>query len=696
MKSFGPFNQKFPFMLHGGDYNPDQWRHVPGTVEEDFGLFPLAGINSVSIGIFAWTALEPEEGRFEFGWLDEVMDRCAKQGMAAVLATPSGAKPNWMAKKYPEIRRMSPPCQGGGWGGNLEPLREVQQTRHNHCFTSPVYRAKCAEMNARLARRYAKHPALALWHVSNEYGGTCHCPLCYAAFQKWLQAKYKTLDALNQAWWSGFWAHTFTAWDQIMTIDPSVEGMRLDWKRFTTDQTVDFFLAESAPLRQHTPDVPVCINTMGFYEGLDYWRFAPHLDVVSFDSYPDYHDRPDPEGLAASSAMWHDLNRSLKCGKPFLLMESAPGTVNWKPINRLLRPGVHRLKSIQAVAHGADSVQYFQIRKGRGGSEKFHAAVIDHVGAKQTPQTRMFQEVAQVGKDLQALAPVVGAATPAKVAVIYDWDARWALDASAGPSKNAKDYFTHCTQHHRPFWKRGVGVDIINGDCRLDDYAVVIAPSLYLLRKGFAERVEQFVTRGGVFVATWLTGIADDSGLVFQGGVPGPLRKLLGIWAEEIDYLYDDETNAANFAQGNPAGLSGQFSLKNICDVIHAETAQVVATYGRDFYAGKPCVTVNTVGNGEAWYIAADGGRDLLDAFYGQLIARQKLPRALDAEQPDGVAAQTRANANGVFTFVCNYANEPRAALLGAAPRVDLLSGKTVAGTVTLPPYGVMVLKQSN
>ena len=690
MKNSPPFNPKFPFMLHGGDYNPDQWRHVPGTVDEDFSLFPLAGINSVSIGIFAWTALEPEEGKFEFGWLDDIMDRCASRGMAAVLATPSAAKPNWMAKKYPEIRRMTSPSPI--WGGNLSPLREEQHTRHNHCFTSPVYRAKCTEMNTRLAQRYAGHPALALWHVSNEYGGTCHCPLCYAAFQRWLQKKYETLDALNHAWWTGFWAHTFTAWEQITTIDPSVDGMRLDWCRFTTDQTVDFFRAESAPLREHTPGVPVCINMMGFYDGLDYWRFAPHVDVVSFDSYPDYHDRPDPEHPAAAAALWHDLNRTLK-QKPFLLMESAPGPVNWKPFTRLIRPGVHRLKSIQAVAHGADSVQYFQIRKGRGGSEKLHAAVIDHVGAAQAPQTRMFQEVAQVGKDLQALAPVIGAATPAKVAMIYDWDSRWALEASAGPSKYAKECLRHGEKHHRAFWKRGVGVDIINGDCEVDGYDVVIAPSVYLLRKGFAGRVEKFTANGGTFVATWLTGVVDDSGLVFQGGLPGPLRKLLGIWSEEIDYLYDDETNAAVFADGNLAGLNGAFALKNVCEVIHAETAQTVAAYGRDFYAGKPCVTVNAFGKGEAWYIAADGGRELLDAFYAKLIARKNLPRALRDDQPEGVAAQARGNENGVFTFVSNYSGKPADALLGSTPRVDLLSGATVSGKVTLPPYGVMVLK---
>lgn len=682
---FPPVNPKFPFLWHGGDYNPDQWRHVPGTVDEDFRLFPLAGINSVSIAIFGWAALEPEEGRYEFGWLDDIMDRCADRGMAVVLATPSGAKPNWMAAKYPEIRRMQPPSFG------LEPLRQTQFIRHNHCFTSPVYRQKCVAMNAALAQRYGQHPALALWHVSNEYHGDCHCPLCFGAFQAWLRRKYGSLDGLNQAWWTGFWSHAFTAWEQIGTLDWSIEGMMLDWKRFVTEQTVDFYRTEAAPLRQLTPEVPLTVNMMGFFEGLDYWRFAPHVDVVSWDNYPAYHDRPGAtESAACGIAMAHDLNRSLKRGKPFLLMESSPGPTNWMPVNRLLRPGCHRLKSLQAIAHGSDSVQYFQLRKGRGGSEKFHGAVIDHAGHE---HTRMFAEVAQVGADLQALAPVVGAATPAKVGLIVDWEARWALNLSGGPSGNAKDYIGTCQAHYRPYWKRGVAVDILNGDTPLDGYDVILAPSLYLLRDGLADRLEAFVERGGTLVATYLTGIADERGLVFTGGWPGPLRKVLGVWAEETDYLYDDERNAVAFAPGNPLELAGEFPVTHVCDVLHAESAQPVALYGRDFYAGTPAITVNRFGRGEAWYVAAKGENDLLDALHGAIVARRQLPRALAADQPEGVVAQCRVNGATSFTFVSNFAGEPREARLGPQPRLDLLTGGTVSGTVQLPPYGVMVLQ---
>lgn len=678
---------KFPFFLHGGDYNPDQWRHVPGTVDEDFRLFKLAGVNSVSVGIFSWAAIEPSEGVYDFGWLDDIMDRCAKDGMAVVLATPSGAKPNWMAEKYPEIRRRT------SYGWCVEPQQDLQAGRHNHCLTSTVYREKVAGIDRILAERYGNHPALALWHISNEFGGECRCPHCMQAFREWLQKKYGTLEAMNQAWWTGFWSHTFSSWSQIVAIDTTIDGLVLDWKRFVSDTTASFLKNEADALKSVNPDIPVTTNFMGFYEPLDYNRLAKFIDVASWDNYPPYHDRPGmAERTAASRAIMHDLCRSFKKA-PFLMMESSPGPVNWMPVNRLLRPGVHRLKSIQAVAHGSDSVQYFQIRKGRGGCEKFHGAVIDHVG---DDSPRMFREVAGVGRDLESIRDVLGSSTPAEVAIVNDWENRWALNNAQGPSEQAKDLIGNGLHaNYIPYWKRGVPVDVVSPEDDLSKYKIVVAPLCFLVQDGFAEKVEKFVAAGGTFVTTFLSGVVDKNCLVSRGGFPGPFKGICGIWAEETDYLYPDESNTVSFEAGNSLGVSGEFTVKYVCEVVHAQDAESLASYEKDFYKGCPALTLNRYGKGQALYIAAHGGDDFYSAVHGALVEKLGLRRAIASDLPEGVAATIREKNGRAFIFVQNYANEEREVDLGSGKFRDLLSSAEQSGKVMLPPYGVMVLEEA-
>lgn len=663
---------KLSFIGHGGDYNPDQWRHIPGTLDEDIRLMKKSGCNLMSVGIFSWAALEPEEGVYDFGWLEEVLNKFAANGIYAFLATPSGARPQWMSKKYPEVLRV-----------NELGIRHIHGVRHNHCFTSPVYREFVRKMNTALAEKFGTHPAVVGWHISNEYGGECHCDLCQNAFRAYLKDTYKTLDNLNQQWWTGFWANTVTDWEQLHSPgkmgETHVHGLNLSWKRFVTHQTIDFMNAETEPLRRITPHLPVTTNLMTFFGGLDYFRFGKAFDFASFDSYPAWGKDTDDETEALNAAFNYDMMRCI-LGKPFALMESTPSQVNWQEVCKLKKPGMHFLSSLQAVAHGADTVQYFQWRKSRGSWEKFHGAVVDHVGHE---NTRTFREVTEVGDALKKLTGVLGSNTKAEVAIIYDLDTRWALDNSQGP-RVEKHYVETLMEHYRALTRQGVNIDVIDQSYPLDGYKIVAAPLMYMVKPGVAEKIEAFVENGGTFVATVRTGCVDQDDLCFLTGFPGPLRKVLGIWAEECDGLWDGEKNG--FLLPNKE----TYSCCDMCDIIHAETAKVVAEYASDFYAGSPAVTVNDFGAGKAWYIASRPEQAFLDMLYKKLLDQAGVKRLIE-NLPTGVQVATREGENGKYLFVMNFARKPVQVTLPAG--MDALTGEAVCGNADLPANGIYVLK---
>jgi beta-galactosidase len=657
---------------------------VPEVLAEDIRLMKLAKCNVMAVGIFAWSALEPEEGAWTFEWLDRVLDSFAQNGIYALLATPSGARPAWMSAKYPEVLRVGP-----------NRVRNLHGQRHNHCPTSPVYREKTATINRKLAERYAHHPASIGWHVSNEYGGECHCDYCQGAFRDWLRRKYKTLDALNHAWWAAFWSHTYTDWSQIESPAPHgeqfVHGMNLDWKRFVTDQTVDFCKHEIAPLRAVNPKLPVTTNLMGTYVGLNPWKFADVLDVISWDCYPTWHDTVGDGEHGAWVAFIHDINRSLKGGKPFMLMESTPSTTNWHPASKLKRDGMHLLTSLQAVAHGSDTVQYFQWRKSRGSSEKFHGAVVDHAGHK---HTRVFREVAHLGAVLDQLTEVVGTSVQPEVAIIYDWENRWAMHDAQGP-RSAGLYFDETVkQFYRPLWQQAIPVDVVDMEQDVSKYKLLMAPMLYMVRAGVGERIQQFVENGGTFVTTYWSGIVDENDLCFLGGFPGSLRKVLGIWSEEIDALYDGQSNRIAMREGNPLGLSATYMCSELCDLIHLEGAQALAVYQDDFYAGRPALTVNHFGRGKAYYVASRNQEPFFSDFIGKIVAEAGVRRVIDSALPEGVTAQVRTDREQDVVFVLNFNAEERTVALDEATYTDVLFSSSVEDAVNIPAYGVRILRR--
>jgi beta-galactosidase len=466
--------------------------------------------------------------------------------------------------------------------------------------------------------------------------------------------------------------------------------MKLDWQRFTTDQHVDFFLAESAPQRRITPEVPLTINMMGTYPGIDYFKFAPHVDVISWDSYPGWHEFGSDAEVGAYVGFVHDLNRSLK-RKPFMLMESTPSQQNWKTICRAKRPGMHLLSSLQAVAHGSDTVQYFQWRKSRGSCEKFHGAVVDHVGHE---NTRVFRDVSDVGVALTKLERVVGTGIEPEVAMLYDWENRWAIDAASGPRNKDKNYESTVVAHYREFWRRGVSVDVVNEDADFNRYRVLVAPMLYMLRPGVASRIAEFVRAGGTFVTTYLSGVVNESDLCFLGGFPGEeLRQVLGIWVEETDVFFEHQVQAVVAVNDNTHGLSGAYSVRHYADVVHLEGARPLATYAKEFYAGGAAVTVNEFGSGRAYYLAARTEERFLSDFHGALVARLGLRRVLETELPDGVSVVERRDEKKRFVFVMNFSEEAKRVDLGGARFQSLLRATPTGSTLELGTYGVDVLE---
>jgi len=672
-----PLTPKFPHFIHGADYNPDQWLSYPGILEKDIELLKKANMNSVSVGIFSWAKLEPQEGVFDLDWLAEIIDNLYKNGIYTILATPSGAKPHWMSQKYEEICRVS---------SNM--TRELPGVRQNHCLTSPIYREKVKIINTLLAERFADHPGVILWHLSNEYSGKCFCPLCQEAFRDWLKAKYQTLNALNEAWWTAFWSHTYTDWSQIQAPVPSGEtcthGLDLDWNRFSTDQAVDFMRCEIESLRTVNADMPVTTNLMYDYYEYNYNKFAPHIDVVSWDSYPWWHN-PNNRQVAMEHAFWHDYMRSLK-KLPFLLMESTPSATNWQPISKLKRPNMHITSGLQAVAHGSNSVQYFQFRKSRGSSEKFHGAVVDHNGEG---NTRVFAEISALGEKLISLDSIYNSMPKPQVAIVYDTENRWAIEGAAGPRNVGIHYMETLHEHYKYFWENGIPVDVIDEECDLSDYKVVIAPMLYMLRKGFDEKLRAFTKSGGTLVSTYHSGIVDENDLCYLGGWPGGMMDIFGIWNEETDSLYDGETNSIHVENTN---YDGDYTVSELCAIIHAKTADVLAVYGKDFYRDTPALTKNLFGEGNAYYIAAKPDEAFLSAFYDDIAEELQLKKALDANLPKDVYAVLREDETHDYVFLMNFSDMEQEAALPAG-YVLFESGEAVRH-VDLDGFCSVVLKK--
>jgi beta-galactosidase len=659
---------EFPVgLMYGGDYNPEQWDE--SVWREDVELMRAAGVNVVNLGIFVWAIVERDEGVYDFALMDAVMDLLHESGIRVNLATPTASPPAWLVQRHPDILPTAADGQTLGLGA-----------RESFCPSSPHYRAAAASIASALARRYGQHPALTMWHVHNEYGahvGACYCPTSAAAFRGWLQQRYATLEALNDAWGTTFWGQTYSAWDQLgaprpapMPVNPA---QQLDFMRFTCEEYIECYRNERDVLRAITPAVPITTNFMvPACVHMDYWRWADEVDIVANDHYLTAGDPRSHVELAMSA----DLTRSLAGGKPWLLMEHSTSAVNWQPRNVAKLPDELRRNSLSHIAHGADGAMFFQWRASRFGAEKFHSAMLPHAGTA----SRTWLEVRQLGADLRALEEVRASRVVAEVAIVWDWPSWWALELEYRPSVDLT-YLNRMRAYYEALWDHGITVDFVRPTDLLSGYSAVVVPSLYMVSPKAAANLDEYVRGGGTALVSYFSGIVDEHDCVYPGSHPGALRDMLGLTIEEFHPLLD--TDALTLSSGD--------SADSWSERIVLAGADVRDCYASGPDAGQPAITRHAYGDGKAWYVGTRLESKALHAIVGAVLADANVP--VDADRPDNVEMVRRRTDEASYLFVLNH--DVNGEAIVRASGTDLLTGEHHASKVVVPPSGVAVIREA-
>jgi beta-galactosidase len=660
----------------GGDYNPEQWDAA--TWAEDDELMRRARVNTVTVGVFSWALLEPEEGKFEFGWLDDTLDRLHAGGVRVVLATPTASPPPWFTLAYPDAMPVRP-----------DGTRLWHGSRDTYCAAAPAYRCAARRIAGELGSRYAEHPALALWHVHNEYGTMCWCDHAAAAFRAWLRCRYEGLAALNEAWGTAFWSQRYSSWDQVLPPRATQylpnPGQELDFRRFWSDELLAAYIEQRDLLRSRAPGVPVTTNFMGpDHLVVDPWAWGREVDAVAVDHYLPTAERSAGQ---ADIAFVSDWARGAGRGRPWLLMEQAPSTVVDDGMLVHRAPGRMLADSLGYVARGADSVLFFQWRASRAGAEMYHQALVPHAG----PDTRIFREAVALGEALERIGEVAGSTVTSDVAVLVDAESQWALGVRGLPSPHVR-HLDVARAAHAALWRSGIGCDIVAPSAELSRYRLVVVPAVYLLSDSAAASLAAYAAGGGQLVVTFCSGLADQWHRIRAGGYPGALRDVLGIRVEEFHPLRPGVTAALTVADTmsghlwDARELTGQLWTERL----RTEGADVLAVYSEGPLTGLPAITRRAFGAGTAWYLSTQLSADGLTALLRGIATEAGILPASPA--PPGVSVTRRRDRHG-RSWLCALNHGTATATLPAAG-LDLIAGREIAGAIDLPPGGVAVIRE--
>jgi beta-galactosidase len=662
-------------LAYGGDYNPEQW---PEEVwHEDVALMREAGVTMVSVGVFSWARLETAPGVHDFGWLDRLLDLLHAGGIRVALATPTVAPPAWFYAAHPEALPVTKEGVRYGFG-----------SRGAICHSSAAYRQAAAGITEQLARRYGKHPAVALWHVHNEYGvpvNACYCEASGEEFRSWLRARYQTLDALNTAWGTAFWGQHYGDWAHIDAprVTPTVgnPAQQLDYARFTDETLRGNFIAERDILHRLAPGVPVTTNFMTALsqcDSMDYWAWGREVDLVAQDHYLITDGRRTHVNLAMAA----DLTRSVAGGAPWLVLEHSTSGVNWQPRNPAKRPGEMARNSLGHVARGSEGAMFFQWRQSRQGAEKFHSAMLPHAGTA----NRVWREVVALGADIGALAGIAGSRTMADAAMVWDWQSWWAQNLEWRPTED-HDARERADSFYETLYDRHLTVDFAHPEADLSAYPLVVVPALYLATEAVGQNLRAYVEGGGTLVVSYFSGIVDEHDTVHPGAYPGALRDVLGLTVEEWSPLLRGERVRIESADGSvlPADVWTEFVVPNV-----PRGAEPVWTYADGRAAAGPAITRHQLGRGTAWYISTRLAPEALDTVLAAAAADAGISPRDDL--PRDVEVVRRTGEHGSYLFAINHTATEAKVPLGAAG-TELLTGERAAGVLAVPPGAVRVVR---
>lgn len=652
----------------GCDYNPEQWGRDVWV--EDVRLMREAGVDLVAINIFGWSHIEPQDGVYDFDGLDTIIELLHAHGIRVNLGTGTASTPPWLTHAHPEILPVMADGTTRHPGG-----------RQAWCPSSPVFRERALRLVEKVAERYGAHPAVAIWHVSNELG--CHNALCYdddsaAAFRRWLRRRYASIDELNAAWGTSFWSQRYSAFDEIqpprLTVSTRNPSQLVDFHRFSSDELLDYYRSELAVLRRHS-SLPVTTNFMvtAHIKNLDYWSWAPEMDIIANDHYLD-NRLADPTAELSFAA---DLTRGLADGSPWLLMEHSTGAVNWQPLNRAKQPGEMTRNSLTHVARGADAVCFFQWRASLQGSEKFHSALVPHSGT----DTDLWREVVELGATLDRLDEVAGSRVVADVAIVFSWESWWSADGESRPSQSV-EYLQQVHAAHAAARALGITTDVVAPGTDLSGYRLVIVPGLYMVSDADAAIITDYVAAGGHALVTFFSGIVDEDDRVRPGGYPGAFRDMLGIRVDEFVPLAHSERVALD--TGATAGLW--------TERLRPTGADVLARYADGPLPGVPARTRHAFGEGVGHYLAtALDHEDLVDVL--RTLAADAGVVATGPEADGLVEVVRRSSDDASYLFVINHSVD---VVEIPVTGTELVTGSSVTTSLLVPAGAVRVVKEEN